>query len=99
MRNETMYHSGGFGIEYGIYAAVNATKGKIFMADSKEHELGIPIGLGMAMSMNADAMKYFSGLSDDGRREVIRHAVAIDSKAEMKAYVEEMAKKAELFKN
>ncbi len=68
------------------------------MADSKEHELGIPIGLGMAMSMNTDAMKYFSALSDEERREVVLHASAIDSKAEMRAYVEEMAKKAEHLK-
>ena len=63
------------------------------MRDSKESGLGIPIGLGMAMSMNIDAMKYYSSLSDEGRREIIDRAVTIDSKEQMKQFVESLAEK------
>ena len=47
----------------------------------------IPVGLGMALAMNVDAMNYFSSLSDEGRQTIIDRTHSIHSKKEMQAFV------------
>lgn len=48
---------------------------------------GIPIGLGMALAQNQDAMNYFSSLGDDKKKEIIDHTHQIRSKNEMQDFV------------
>jgi len=48
----------------------------------------IPLGLGMALAQNLDAMNYFSSLSGDMKKKIIDHTHAIKSKKEMQAYVD-----------
>lgn len=56
---------------------------KNYINDSK-----IPMGLGMALAQNIDAMNYFSSLSEDVRSQIIEHTHTISSKEEMKNYVQ-----------
>lgn len=47
----------------------------------------IPIGLGMALAENTDAMAYFTSLSRDERSRVIERTHSFKSKREMQEYV------------
>lgn len=53
----------------------------------------IPMGFGMALAQNTDAMQYFSNLSDEEKRSVISGTHALHSKAEMQHYVNELGQK------
>jgi uncharacterized protein YdeI (YjbR/CyaY-like superfamily) len=48
---------------------------------------GIPIGLGMALAQNVDAMNYFSHLSNAQQQNIIDHTHQIRSKNEMQEFV------------
>lgn len=48
----------------------------------------IPIGLGMALAMNTEAMQKFASLSESKKREIIKGTHAVSSKEEMQQYVE-----------
>jgi hypothetical protein len=48
---------------------------------------GIPMGLGMALAQNLDAMNYFSSLGDEKQKEIINHTHEIRSKNEMQQFV------------
>ncbi len=48
----------------------------------------MPIGLGMALAMNPEAMQKFASLSETKKQEIISGTHAISSKAEMRQYVE-----------
>ncbi len=48
---------------------------------------GIPMGLGMALAQDLDAMNYFSSLDDTKKKEIIDHTHQIRSKNEMQEYV------------
>ena len=52
----------------------------------------LPLGFGMALSMNQEAMKKFSSLSEEERKEVVRRTRTIESKREMHDFVENLAK-------
>ena len=52
----------------------------------------VPLGLGMALAQNADAMTYFASLSKEERRKVIDGTHSIKSKQEMQSYVTSLAK-------
>ena len=47
----------------------------------------VPIGMGMALAMNTDAMAKFSSLDESGKQKVIEGAHGINSKQEMQQYV------------
>lgn len=47
----------------------------------------LPMGLGMALSQDLNAMKYFSSLSPDQQRDIIDQTHRITSKSEMKQFV------------
>lgn len=47
----------------------------------------MPLGLGMALSKNLQAMNYFSNLSNQQQQEIIEHTHQINSKKEMIEYV------------
>lgn len=51
----------------------------------------IPLGFGMALAQNSDAMTRFSAMSDEQRRQIIEGTHAVRSKKEMKAYVDRIA--------
>ena len=53
----------------------------------------IPLGLGMALSRNMEAMRYFSALSSDQQQRVIDGAAQIGSKEDMRAYVKTISEK------
>ncbi|MBQ8435112.1 MAG: hypothetical protein IJX24_03765 [Oscillospiraceae bacterium] len=48
----------------------------------------MPVGLGMALAMNPEAMRKFSSLSEAKKQEIINGTHTISSKSEMKQYVE-----------
>ncbi len=47
----------------------------------------IPMGLGMALAQNVEAMNYFSSLSQDEKNRIIEHTHQIGSKEEMQSFV------------
>lgn len=47
----------------------------------------IPIGLGMALAKDLNAMNYFSSLNNDQKQNIIDHTHSIRSKEEMQQYV------------
>lgn len=52
----------------------------------KHYEM--PLGLGMALAQNPEAMQKFSNLTESKKQEIIQGTHAVTSKAEMKQYVE-----------
>jgi hypothetical protein len=47
----------------------------------------IPLGLGMALAQNLNAMNYFASLDNTGKQQVIDGTHSVRSKSEMKQYV------------
>lgn len=54
-------------------------------------EDGLPLGLGFGLAMNEDAMKGFSSLPEDEKKQVIEAARGITSKEEMNRFVDSIA--------
>jgi len=52
----------------------------------KKNEM--PVGLGMALAMNPEAMEKFASLSEAKKQEIIDGTHNVSSKAEMRQYVE-----------
>ena len=50
----------------------------------------MPVGLGMALAMNPEAMQKFASLTDQQKWQVVSGTHAVESKKEMKQYVENM---------
>jgi len=48
----------------------------------------MPVGLGMALAMNPEAMQKFSSLTEKQKHEVINGTHAIASRKEMQQYVQ-----------
>jgi len=55
------------------------------------NRIGMPLGLGMELSQNVDALNRFASLSPRQQEMVKRHTSAIMSKQEMKSYVQDLA--------
>jgi hypothetical protein len=53
----------------------------------------IPLGLGMALAQNADAMEYFSSLPDSEKERIIAHTHTIQSRREMHQFVQSLAER------
>lgn len=51
----------------------------------------IPLGFGMALAQNSEAMSRFSAMTDEQRRRLIEGTHSVRSKKEMKAYVDRIA--------
>jgi len=49
---------------------------------------GLPLGFGIALARNPEAMKLFASLSDSERQSVIEGAHRVRSKEEMREYVD-----------
>ena len=48
----------------------------------------IPLGLGLALAQDSDALTRFAALPDEGKRKVIEQTHSINSKQEMKDFVD-----------
>ncbi len=53
----------------------------------------VPMGFGMMLMRNANAMDYYASLTDLEREAVLRECESIRSKDEMRAYVDGLGKK------
>ncbi len=51
----------------------------------------IPLGFGMALAQNSEAMNRFSAMSEEQRRQLIEGTHSVRSKKEMQAYVDRIA--------
>lgn len=51
----------------------------------------MPLGLGMALAQNMEAMNRFSALTEQQKRSVIAQTHQINSKAEMDAFARQIA--------
>jgi len=52
---------------------------------------GVPMGFGMALAQNPQALERFSMLSEEQQRRVLDGTHAVDSKEAMRAYVDKLA--------
>ena len=52
----------------------------------------VPLGLGMALAQNLEAMERFTALSHDNQQAFITSASAVHSKEEMRRLVEGLTK-------
>lgn len=53
----------------------------------------LPIGLGMQLAQNLDAMTYFANLDDQGKQEVVDQTKNVSSKQEMEQFVSALGNK------
>ncbi|MBP0956617.1 MAG: hypothetical protein J5997_04525 [Oscillospiraceae bacterium] len=51
----------------------------------------IPLGFGMALAQNSEAMTRFSAMTEEQRRQLIESTHSVRSKKEMQAYVDRIA--------
>lgn len=52
----------------------------------------LPMGFGMALSRNPEAMERFAGLPETEQKAILEGVRAVRSKQEMQAYVENLMK-------
>jgi len=52
--------------------------------------LEIPLGLGMALAQNVNAMNHFASMNRRAQQEIVSEARAVSSKAEMQRYVDSL---------
>lgn len=50
----------------------------------------LPLGLGMALAQNLQAMRHFTSLSGDEQQSIIDQTHSIGSKREMRAFVDNL---------
>lgn len=63
------------------------TIGEVMYVDNFVNADEMPMGLGMALAQNLDAMNYFSALPPEARRQIIGRTHSIQSKEEMQSFV------------
>lgn len=51
----------------------------------------LPLGFGMALSQQSDAMKKFSNMTEDEQNRILSEIHNIDSKQEMQSFVSRLA--------
>ena len=51
----------------------------------------LPLGFGMALAQNPEAMKRFAEMPEERQAQVVSGTHGIQSRAEMHAYVEQLA--------
>lgn len=56
------------------------------------NNIEMPVGLGMALAMNPEAMERFSSLSEQQKQQVINGTHAVKSRREMQQYVQNIIK-------
>ena len=60
------------------------------MKDNFINGPGVPLGFGMALAQNPDAMDVFSGLTDEQRQQVLQKSRRVRSKTEMRSLVDSL---------
>lgn len=50
----------------------------------------LPMGLGIALAKNENAMRFFANLPETKQRDIITHSASIASKNEMVQYVDSL---------
>lgn len=53
-------------------------------------EQELPLGFGMALAQNLEAMQRFSALPESRKKEIINGTHSVTSKAEMRRYVDKV---------
>ncbi|MBW7571749.1 hypothetical protein [Caproiciproducens faecalis] len=53
----------------------------------------LPLGFGMALAQNVQAMEYFSALPQPEQQQIVQHTHEIQSKQEMQDYVQNLINK------
>lgn len=51
----------------------------------------LPLGFGMALAQNTEAMQKFSNMSDSQKSEILSQIHSINSKQEMRSFVSKLA--------
>ena len=67
------------------------TRGEVMRMSKKKSKgdsLALPLGLGMALAQNTRAMAYFSALAPEEKEQVISRTHQIQSKEEMRSFVQ-----------
>lgn len=62
----------------------------VSLMENKPDKQELPLGLGMALAQNIDAMSYFASQTADRQREIIDATHGISSKSEMRRYVDSL---------
>lgn len=52
----------------------------------------LPIGFGLSLAMNEQAMQRFAGMTDNAKDAVVEHSRGVSSRSEMEKLVEDVAK-------
>ena len=50
----------------------------------------MPLGFGMALAQNPDAMDVYSGLTEEQRQQVLQKSRRVRSKTEMRSFVDSL---------
>lgn len=64
--------------------------GGAFMGHNYANNPEMPMGLGMALAQNLQAMEYFAALPSEQQQNVIEQTHGIRSKAEMQQFVQNL---------
>jgi hypothetical protein len=59
---------------------------------TSDGDRGIPLGLGMALAQNSDALSRFAGLPAGERQRIIEQTHSIGSKKEMRSFVDNLSR-------
>ena len=81
------------GIGENIYGRLNIddilrnNNSEVIYTENFLNGTDMPLGLGMALAQNLEAMNYFASLPKEEQKSVIEHTHSISSKREMREYV------------
>ena len=62
------------------------------MNDNLLNDGGVPLGFGMALAQNTNAMEHFARLPKEKQKAIINQTKSINSKSEMQAFVDNLPK-------
>lgn len=81
------------GLSSFVYNNIKISKNNFKGSDNMNSPLNddIPMGLGMALAKNLDAMQMFTEMSVEKQQEVINKTHSIKSKKEMQSFVNSIA--------
>ncbi len=71
-------------------------KGWIKMMN-EEDKRSLPLGLGMALAQNTEAMNHFASLSKQEQQRIIDHTKTVSSKSEMQQFVQQLGENPSAF--
>lgn len=63
----------------------------IYLGMSEQTKRDIPLGFGMALAQNSEAMRVFSNLSEKEQKQCVEKTHQIGSKSEMRSFVQSIA--------